>query len=124
MNYPASQQIYTQTENINILGTYVETEQKIPLGTKVDITIEIPVYTNDSSLTGNVRCRGDIFRCNLAKETGKERFYGLGIFFTDFSDEEDRNKLTKYIDFLILKEKEEIKKALKIWRKKRRRWSS
>jgi len=121
IDYPGSPKIYSQTENISILGTYVRADHQIPLGTKLSITIEIPPYTDDLSLTGNVMCRGDVFRCDFVKEMDLKRFYGLGIFFVDFSDEKDKDKLSKYIDFLMLKEKEDIKKALRLWRKRRRK---
>lgn len=113
------QQIYARTENISILGTYIEIEQEIPLGKKIDLSIEIPSYTNDSFLTGNVGCRGDVFRCDLIKEIESRSFYGVGIFFIDFPDGQDRNKLLKYIEFLILKEQENIKRAMRQWREKR-----
>jgi len=121
ITYPDNPPIYTHIENISLLGTYVEIEQEIPLGVKLDITIEIPSYKNNPSLIGNVRCQGDVFRCNLVREVESKRLYGLGIFFTNFSEEEDRNKLSKYIDFLVLKEKEDIKQAMRIWREKRKR---
>lgn len=119
ISYPGNPQICTQTENISILGAYVEIGQQIPLGTELHIIIEIPAYTNETSLTGDVNCRGNVFRCNLIQGREPEKIYGLGIFFTDFFSEEDRNKLSKYIDFLILKEQEDIKIALKKWRDKR-----
>ena len=118
---PDSPQIFTQTENISRLGAYIEIEQEIPLGVHLDITIEIPAYTNDSALIGAVRCKGDVFRCNLVREIESKRFYGLGIFFTDYSGEQDRNKLSKYIDFLIFKEQEDIKQATQRWRERRRK---
>ena len=121
ISYPDSPPIYAQTENISRLGTYAGIEQEIPLGVHLDIVIEIPAYSNDSSLTGNVRCRGDVFRCSLTREVEARRIYGLGIFFTDFFSEEDRNKLSKYIDFLIIKEQEDIKQGIKRWREKRRK---
>ena len=120
MSSPNTPQINAYTENISLLGTYVEIEQEIPLGAKLDITIEIPAYTDVSSLTGNVRCRGDVFRCNFAREVESRMIYGHGIFFTRFSSEEDRNKISKYIDFLVLKEQEEIKQAMKQWRRRRK----
>ncbi len=121
ISHPNSRKINAHTENISLLGTYVEIEQEIPLGAKLDITIEIPVYTGDSSLAGNVRCAGDVFRCTLAREVESRKLYGHGIFFTGFSTEGDRNKLSKYIDFLIKKEQEDIKQAMKRWRKRRRK---
>jgi hypothetical protein len=121
ISYRGGPEVYSQTENISRLGTYAEIEQQIPLGAHLDITIEIPAYTNDSSLAGNIKCRGDVFRCNLIREIESKRIYGLGIFFTDFPDEQDRNKLSKYVDFLILKEQEDIKQGIQRWRRKRRR---
>ena len=121
VSYPDNPPIYAQTENISRLGTYAGVGQEIPLGAHLDMVIEIPAYTNDSSLTGNVRCRGDVFRCSLISEIESRKTYGLGIFFTEFFSEEDRSKLSKYIDFLILKEQEEIKEGIKRWREKRRK---
>jgi hypothetical protein len=121
INYPDNPPISSQTENISRLGTYVEVEQEIPMGVHLDITIEIPAYTNALSLTGEVKCRGDVFRCNLAREVESKKIYGLGIFFTTFLSDEDRDKLSKYIDFLILKEQEDIKQAVQRWRGRRRK---
>lgn len=108
-----------RTENISGLGTYVETDREISPGTELDIVLEIPVYTEDISLTGKVRCKGNIFRSNLVRESESRKYYGIGIFFTDFLNETDRDKLFGYIDFLILKEGEEVKKGIKRWRDKR-----
>ncbi len=118
ISYPDSPPIYIQTEDISRKGIYAEIERQIPLGVRLDIAIEIPTYTNELSLIGGVRCRGDVFRCNLIREVESKRFYGLGVLFTDFSDEKDKNKLLKYIDFLILKE-QDIKQAIKRWSKRR-----
>lgn len=117
---PHSPPVNAYTENISLLGTYLEIEREIPLGTKLDISIEVPPYSNNSSLTGSVRCAGDIFRCDLAREIESRKLYGHGIFFTGFSTAEDRDKLSKYVDFLIRKEQEEIKQAMQQWRKRRR----
>jgi hypothetical protein len=121
INHPNSRPINAHTENISLLGTYIEIEQEVPLGAKLDITVEIPAYTSNPSLTGNVRCGGDVFRCDLSREVESRKLYGHGIFFTDFSTEEDRKRLSKYIDFLIKKEQEDIKQAMKQWRKRRRK---
>ncbi len=124
ISYPGGPEVYSQTENISRLGTYVEIEREIPLGVHLDMTMEIPAYTNDSSLVGNIKCRGDVFRCNFIREAESKKFFGLGIFFTGFPDEQDRNKLSKYIDFLIFKEQEDIKQGLQRWRRKRRKRQS
>ncbi|MFH1339514.1 MAG: PilZ domain-containing protein [Candidatus Omnitrophota bacterium] len=120
MSPPDSAPINAYTENISLLGTYLEIEREIPLGTKLDMTIEVPPYSGNSSLTGSVRCGGDVFRCNLAREFESRKLYGHGIFFTGFSTGGDRNKLSKYVDFLIRKEQEDIKQAMQQWRKRRR----
>ena len=116
--------IYIQTENISLLGTYVELENELTLGEKLDITVEIPAYTNNVSLTGDIRCRGDVFRSKLVTGAGLRKVYGLGIFFADFYTEQDRNKLSEYIDFLIHKEQQDVKQAMLRWRKKRRKRSA
>jgi len=121
ISYPETTEIYSHTENISRLGTYIEIEREIPLGVHLDIAIEVPAYTDDWSLKGTVRCKGDVFRCNLVREQESTRFYGLGIFFTNFSNEQDRDILSKYIDFLIVKEKQDIKQAMLLWRTKRRK---
>ena len=72
-------------------------------------------------MTGKIRCQGDVFRCDVVGEVQLKRIYGIGIFFVSFAQDLDRNKLSQYIDFLIVKEQEEIKQALQQWRKKRRK---
>ncbi len=121
ITYPQGGTIFTHTENISRLGTYVEIDREIPLGVHLDMVIDIPAYTSALSLTGELRCWGDVFRCNLIGEIDSNKIYGVGIFFTDFFSPQDRDKLSKYIDFLILKEQEDIKQAIQRWRGKRRK---
>lgn len=117
--YQNNRQVRAATENISRLGTYVEIGRKIPPGTSLDITLEIPVYGEDPSLAGEAKCKGDVFRCNLIKEDESKKYYGIGIFFTDFPQETDRDKLSQYIDFLIRQEDKSIKAGAKRWHKKR-----
>lgn len=112
-------QILGRTENISMLGTYLEIDRKIPLGIDVEITLEIPTYIKDLSLTGEAHCKGNIFRCNLVRESASKKYYGVGIFFTDFLAPADRDKLSKYINFLIQREKQAIQKDFKRWQDKR-----
>jgi hypothetical protein len=112
-------QIIGQIGNISRLGAYVEIDKDIPVGSDIDIIFEIPIYTKDLSLTGEVRCEGNIFRSNLVREFRSKKYYGMGIFFTNFAEQLDRDKLSKYIDFLILKEDEDIQAGIKRWREKR-----
>lgn len=117
--YRNNPEVVARTENISGLGAYVEIDREISPGTQLDITLEVPVYTENLSLAGEVKCKGNIFRCNLVREFGSKRYYGIGIFFTDFLDETNKNKLFRYIDFLILKDGQDVKKGLKRWRDKR-----
>lgn len=100
-----------RTENLSRIGTYVEIDRNIPVGTDIDMTLESP--------KGVISGKGNIFRCNLVREVGSRKYYGIGIFFTDFLKETDRDKLSEYIDSLIADEDRNIKKGLKRWRKKR-----
>ncbi|MEI6631685.1 MAG: PilZ domain-containing protein [bacterium] len=108
-----------ETENISRLGGYVEITKEIPLGAELEIELGIPAYGKDSSLAGGIRCKGSVFRSSLTKEENTVKYYGLGIFFTDFSQQADRNKLSSYIDFLLLQEEQGVKEGLNRWRQKR-----
>lgn len=112
-------EVVGKTENISRLGSYVELDKEVPVGSDIDVTLEIPQYCPDLSLTGTVQCRGNIFRCNVTKETESQKYYGIGIFFTDFLKSSDRDKLSKYIDFLILNEDKSIREGIKRWQIKR-----
>jgi hypothetical protein len=117
--YRNSPQIKGTIGNISRLGAYVELDRDIPVGSDIDIIFEIPIYIKDLSLTEEVRCEGKIFRSNLVKEFRSKKYYGMGIFFTNFTKQLDRDKLSKYIDFLILKEDRDIQTGIKRWREKR-----
>lgn len=117
--YRNNPQIIGTIGNISRLGAYAEIDKDIPVGEGIDITFQIPVYTKDVSLTGEVRCEGNIFRSNLAREFRSKKYYGMGIFFTNFMKQLDRDKLSKYIDSLVLKEDQDIQAGIKRWREKR-----
>lgn len=102
-----------RTENISRLGTYVELSQEIPAGQTVDIILELPAYTQDNSLTGEVRCEGTVFRSNPVRTADGKQWYGLGIFFTDFAGLRDKEKVSAFVDHLIITEEQEIKEGLK-----------
>lgn len=112
-------EVLGRTENISRLGGYVEAEDKIPLGQEVNIVLEIPGYGQDASLSGTVQCKGNIFRSSFLREVASQKYYGMGIFFTDFTTPADRDKLSRYIDFLVLKEEKELKAGLKHWQTRR-----
>ncbi len=118
--YQRGEVLMAETENISRLGAYVEIEKKIPLGADIDIALQIPPYTKDPSLCGEVKCQGNIFRSSLAREIAAKKYYGIGIFFTRFAQEAEREKLSKYIDFLILNEDKVVKEGIRQWRDKRK----
>lgn len=118
--YQRDQIVMAQTENISRLGAYVEITKKIPLGADIEITLEIPPYAKDPSLSGEVKCQGNIFRCSLTREIAAKKYYGIGIFFTRFLHGAAREKLSKYIDSLISNEDKTVKEGIKRWRKKRK----
>ena len=114
-----SLEIFTRTENISFLGAYIEVDRQIPTGTEVEVELEIPHYSEDLSLAGEVKCKGDVFRCSLVSESDAIKYYGVGIFFTDFHLAEDRDRLHGYIDFLIENEEQEINEGLRRLRYRR-----
>jgi hypothetical protein len=112
-------EIFTSTENISFLGAYIEVDRQIPTGTDVEVVLEIPHYSEDLSLAGEVKCKGDVFRCSLVSESNTIKYYGVGVFFTDFYLSEDRDRLHGYIDFLIENEEHDINEGLRRLRYRR-----
>jgi len=108
------------TGNISRLGAYAQMERDLPIGTDIDAVLEIPAYAKDPSLTGKISCKGNIFRANFIEEAKGKKNFGLGIFFTGFPEQKDKEKLSRYIDYLIAEEEEGIKKGVKLWRNKRK----
>jgi hypothetical protein len=47
------------------------------------------------------------------RETDGKQWYGMGIFFTDFTDPEDKQKVSSFVDHLIAREEQEVKEGLK-----------
>jgi hypothetical protein len=108
------------TGNISRLGAYAEVDRELPIGADVEAVLEIPVYTKDSSLTGKTKCKGNIFRSNFIREARGKKYWGSGIFFTGFAEVKDKERLSRYIDYLIAQEERDIKKGARLWSKKRR----
>jgi hypothetical protein len=116
ISYRDNQEVSGKTENISRLGTYCEIDKEIPVGTDINIALEIPIYSEDIASSGKLRCKGRIFRCNLIRESD---LYGIGIFFVIFPKRDDFDKLSRYIDFLILKQDTNINQAITQWKDKR-----
>lgn len=109
----AGAEITAKTDNLSRLGTYVEINREIPAGESVDITLVLPAYSGDISMSGEVKCEGSVFRSVLLRQDSANKYYGAGIFFTVFSEHLHRDKLSNYIDYLVLKEEQEIKDGLR-----------
>jgi hypothetical protein len=106
------------TENISRLGTYAEFNKEIAAGETVDVTLTIPSYTQDTFQTGEVRCKGSVFRSTFLRESAGGKYYGIGIFFTVFAQDGDRQKLSQFIDYLTVKEEQDVKEGLRRRREK------
>lgn len=117
-------EIICNTGNLSRLGAYAEIDREIPPGAGLEIALTIPPYSGDPSLSGEARCKGNVFRCGPVREENSKKYYGAGIFFTGFSAPEDRDKLSRYIDYLILREEKGLKEGVMQWRKKRRKAGS
>ncbi|NLE92135.1 MAG: PilZ domain-containing protein [Elusimicrobia bacterium] len=107
------------TVNISRLGSYIEVSRQFDSGAELDVTLEIPDYGQDKKSGGQVRCNGTVFRCDLREGPGAEPFYGIGVFFTSFASREERERLSKYVDFLIVKEEEDAREGFKKWKEKK-----
>ncbi len=107
------------TGNISRLGAYAEIDRELPIGADADAILEVPPYTKDASLVGKIKCRCNIFRVNFIREVRGKKYHGLGIFFTGFTGQGDKERLSRYLDHLIAQEEKQIKKGAKLWREKR-----
>lgn len=101
------------TGNISRLGAYAEVDRELPIGAEVEVTLSIDGRGDE------VNCSGSVFRSGVARETQGKTYYGLGIFFTGFHNDQDKQELSEYIGRLIAQEEREIKKGVAAWRHKR-----
>lgn len=98
-----NEQFLTQTENVSLLGTFVQAEREVPIGTPVQTTLNLPGGEKGSG--GSVQCQGIVVRT----ETLRPGLYGLALFFNQFSgDGEER--LGRLIEELLEKQNEEAKR--------------
>ncbi len=129
----AGNEIIGCTENLSRLGTYAEINCEIPTGENVDVTlvlpaygfgykesqtIALPAYTQDLSPNEEVKCKGNVFRSVLLRQSATNKYYGVGIFFVVFNEDKHREKLSDFVEHLTLKEEQEIKGGLKRRREK------
>ena len=91
------QELSCQTENVSLLGTYVQVEKEVPIGIPTSVTLTLT--------GGSVQCKGVIVRC----ESLQPGIYGLGVFFNQFLDDGEE-KLGGLIDELLRKQNEEAER--------------
>lgn len=112
-------QIAGETENISRLGAYVETSRSIPLGAEFTITLTLPPEDVDSKAAAEINCKASVFRSGLLRQEGEDKYYGLGVFFTSFPQQSDRDRLSSYMDFLTQQEERYLKEGLKQLKERR-----
>ncbi len=105
--------IDSKTVNLSRLGTYIEIPHDIPAGKSVSVIMALPAYCADVSLCGEVKCRGTVFRNTVVREDEGQPVYGLGIFFTDYGTFQDKEKLSRYVEFLVDKEEQDIRDGVR-----------
>lgn len=95
------QDLSCRTENVSLLGTYVQVEKEMPISTPAKVTLDL------SSMGGNgaIQCEGVIVRC----ESLQPGLYGLGVFFNQFL-ENGEERLENLIDDLLRKQNEEAER--------------
>ena len=92
------QELSCQTENVSLLGTYVQVDRELPISTPAKVALDLPYI-------GAVQCQGVVVRC----ENLRPSVYGLGVFFNEFL-EDGEAKLAKLIDELLRKQTEEAER--------------
>ncbi len=97
------------TKNVSLLGTCLEMDKEILPGTRVALSLDIPKYSDDDKLIGEVKGEGAVVRCSsLAEEPAKTPSYELGIFFSNFLPQGEE-KLFNYLQYISKKEEEEVR---------------
>lgn len=106
-------EVIGQTGNISRLGTYAEVDTEIKTGEKLEVFLQLPAYSEDPSRCGEVSCRGTVFRAQPVRESDRGMLYGIGIFFTDFGTPQDKERLSRYVDYLQQAEAGGVRQALR-----------
>lgn len=94
------EKISAETENISVLGTYIQTGKEIPIGTTLGIEIEIA----KAGKVKQISCAGVAFRCRPSGSSEPKKQYGTGIFFRSFLENGEK-ELSAYIDYILSEEK-------------------
>ena len=114
-------QIPGRVTNLSRLGAYAQIDREIPPGKDVDLALKLDDCAGSNpSLSGTIKCKARIFRCSQIEGAGPRQYYGLGLFFTHFLSEADKEELSHYLDFVKQKEAEAIQRGIKRWKKKKK----
>jgi len=112
-------QIAGETENISRLGAYIETSRNIPLGAELTITLSLSADAAGPKPSAEINCLASVFRSGLIRQEGENKYYGLGVFFTSFPQQSDRDELSSYMDLLTLREEQHLREGLKQLKERR-----
>jgi hypothetical protein len=103
------------TKNVSLLGACVTMDKEIVPGTRVALSLDIPRYTDQNGLIGEVKGEGAIVRCDSIQEEGKLYSYELGVFFSNFLPPGEE-KLMGYLDHIAQQQEEEIRRWVQQYR--------
>jgi len=103
------------TKNVSLLGACVTMDKQIAPGTRVALSLDIPKYTDQNGLIGEVKGEGAIVRCDSVQEEDRPSAYELGVFFSNFLPPGEE-KLMSYLDHIAQQQEEEIRKWVQQYR--------
>jgi hypothetical protein len=109
-----SNEALASTKNVSLLGACLSMDRPISPGTRVALSLDIPNYTEDNRLIGEVKGEGAIVRCDSVSE-GQSPDYESGLFFSSFLPGGEE-KLANYLDFVADKEEKEIRQWVQQYR--------
>jgi len=111
-------EVLALTKNISMLGTCLDMDKQILPGTRVTLSLDIPKYTDDNKLLGEIKGEGAVVRCDssdLAQKQNEPLNYELAIFFSNFLPPGEE-KLLNYLDYMSKKEEQEVRQWVQQYR--------
>ncbi|MBN2096875.1 MAG: PilZ domain-containing protein [Candidatus Omnitrophica bacterium] len=96
--------ISSNTKNISILGTYIESNQEITRGMSLDICLTLPKEDLKRRKSKQINCQGIVFRTQPLTSAGPKSRYGIGIFFRSFLKKGEK-ELLRYINYALEQER-------------------
>jgi hypothetical protein len=107
------------TQNLSRMGAYAQVDEELSVGEEIIVSLCIPAH-NTRLTQAVVKCKGQVFRCNVLQQQDK-RVYGAGIFFVGFESAEEKDLLSGFVDYLMLKEEELIQQGAHTWHQRQKK---